>query len=68
MRWMQYFVVTSYGQVHRDNRCVYNAHVFFYVGCSDCVGVTGISELYTAIEHRGKVNQFVVMRKRLLLL
>ena len=23
----------------RDNRCMYMAHVSFYVGCSDCVGV-----------------------------
>ena len=25
----------------RDNRCMYMAHVCFYVGCSDCVGVCG---------------------------
>ena len=25
----------------RDNRCVYMAHVCFYVCCSDCVGVCG---------------------------
>ena len=24
-----------------DNRCVYMAHVCFYVCCSDCVGVCG---------------------------
>ena len=24
-----------------DNRCMYMAHVCFYVGCSDCVGVCG---------------------------
>ena len=23
----------------RDNRCMYRAHVGFYVCCSDCVGV-----------------------------
>ena len=27
--------------VPRDNRCVYMAHVCFYVCCSDCVGVCG---------------------------
>ena len=27
--------------MHRDNRCVYMAHVCFYVRCSDCVGVGG---------------------------
>ena len=25
----------------RDNRCMYIAHVCFYVSCSDCVGVCG---------------------------
>ena len=25
----------------RDNRCMYMAHVCFYVRCSDCVGVCG---------------------------
>ena len=25
----------------RDNRCMYMAHVCFYVCCSDCVGVCG---------------------------
>ena len=25
--------------MHRDNRCMYMAHVCFYVCCSDCVGV-----------------------------
>ena len=25
----------------RDNRCMYMAHVCFYVSCSDCVGVCG---------------------------
>ena len=25
----------------RDNRCIYLAHVCFYVYCSDCVGVCG---------------------------
>ena len=27
--------------LHRDNRCMYMAHVCFYVCCSDCVGVCG---------------------------
>ena len=25
----------------RDNRCMYMAHVCFYICCSDCVGVCG---------------------------
>ena len=25
----------------RDNRCMYMAHVCFYVCCGDCVGVCG---------------------------
>ena len=25
----------------RDNRCMYMAHVYFYVCCCDCVGVCG---------------------------
>ena len=25
--------------MHRDNRCMYMAHVCFYICCSDCVGV-----------------------------
>ena len=31
----------SCGYMHRDNRCMYMAHVCFYVCCSDCVGVCG---------------------------
>ena len=27
--------------VHRDNRCMYMAHVCFYVCCSECVVVCG---------------------------
>ena len=27
--------------MHRDNRCIYMAHVCFYVCCSDCLGVCG---------------------------
>ena len=27
--------------IPRDNRCMYMAHVCFYVCCSDCVGVCG---------------------------
>ena len=29
------------GMLPRDNRCMYMAHVCFYVCCSDCVGVCG---------------------------
>ena len=35
----QYFVIASCGQMTRDNRCMYMAHVCFYVCSSDCVGV-----------------------------
>ena len=28
-------------QIPRDNRCMYMAHVCFYICCSDCVGVCG---------------------------
>ena len=27
--------------MHRDNICMYIAHVCYYVCCSDCVGVCG---------------------------
>ena len=27
--------------MHRDNRCMYMAHVCLHVCCSDCVGVCG---------------------------
>ena len=30
----------------RENRCMYMAHVSFYVCCSDCVGVCGNVCLY----------------------
>ena len=35
------FVIASCGKMPRDNRCMYMAHVCFYVCCSDCVGVCG---------------------------
>ena len=34
-------MIASCGYIPRDNRCVYMAHVCFYVCCSDCVGVCG---------------------------
>ena len=37
----QYFVITSSGYMSRDNRCMYMAYVYFYVCCSDCMGVCG---------------------------
>ena len=40
-RCAQYFVIASFGYMHRDNRCVYMAHVCFYVCSCDCVGVCG---------------------------
>ena len=40
-RCVQYFVIASCGWMPRDNRCMYMAHVCFYVCCSDCVGVCG---------------------------
>ena len=33
----------------RDNRCMYKAHVCFYVCCSDCVGVCGNVCCVTAV-------------------
>ena len=38
-----YFVIVSCGQMHRDHRCMYMAHVCFYVRCSDCVNVCCIA-------------------------
>ena len=38
---MQYFIIASCAYVTRCNKCVYMAHVCFYVCCSDCVGVCG---------------------------
>ena len=32
-RCAQYFVIASCGQMPRDNRCMYMAHVCFYVCC-----------------------------------
>ena len=32
-RCAQYFVVASCGKMPRDNRCMYMAHVCFYVCC-----------------------------------
>ena len=40
-RCAQYFVIDSCGKIPRDNRCMYMAHVCFYVCCSDYVGVCG---------------------------
>ena len=37
----QYFVIALCGLMHRDNRCMYMAHVVFYVCCSDFVGICG---------------------------
>ena len=36
-----FFVIACCGYMPRDNRCMYMAHVCFYVCCSDCVGVCG---------------------------
>ena len=43
VRWRcaHYFVIASCGLMHRDNRCMYMAHVCFYVCCSDYVWVCG---------------------------
>ena len=35
------FVIASCGKMPKDNRCMYMAHVYFYVCCSDCEGVCG---------------------------
>ena len=40
-RCAQNFVIASCAEMPRDNRCMYMAHVCFYVCCSDCVGVCG---------------------------
>ena len=40
-RCAQYFVIASCGQMPRDNRCMYIAHVCSCVCCSDYVGVCG---------------------------
>ena len=40
-RCTQYFVIAFCGKMPRDNRCMYMAHVCFYVCCSDWVGVCG---------------------------
>ena len=37
-----YFVIAPSGYMPRDNRCMYMAHVRFYVCCSDCVGSMGM--------------------------
>ena len=41
LRCVQYFLISSCGKMPRDNRCMYMAHVCFYVCCSDCVEVCG---------------------------
>ena len=33
------FLLPIVARYLRDNRCVYMAHVCFYVCCSDCVGL-----------------------------
>ena len=40
-RCAQYSVIASCGYMPRDNRCMYMAHICFYVCCTDCVGVCG---------------------------
>ena len=47
----QYFVIVSYSKVLRDNACMYDAHVCFYVCCcgsaevcGDVCGISGIVE------------------------
>ena len=37
----QHFVISSCGKMPSENRCVYMAHVCFYVCCNDCMGVCG---------------------------
>ena len=34
----QYFVIVSCGKMSRSNRCMYMAHVCFYICCNDYVG------------------------------
>ena len=35
---LQHFIIASCGKMPRDKRCMYMAHVCFYVCCSDCGG------------------------------
>ena len=44
-RCAQYFVIASGGYMPRDNRCMYMAHVCFYVCCSDCVNVCCVAAI-----------------------
>ena len=39
-------VIASCGYMPRDNRCMYMAHVCFYVCCSDCVRSVGMFDVY----------------------
>ena len=40
-KFAQYFDIAYSVYVPRGNRCVYMAHICYYVSCSDCVGVCG---------------------------
>ena len=40
-RCAQYCVIASCDSIFRENRCMYIAHVCFYVWCNNCVGVCG---------------------------
>ena len=40
------FLLPLVTMMPRDNRCVYMAHVCFYVFCGDCVGVCGNMEMF----------------------
>ena len=45
----QCFAIAACGYMPGDNRCMYMAHVCFYVCCSDCVGVCGNMCCVTAV-------------------
>ena len=45
----------------RDNRCMYMAHVCFYVCCSDCVGVCGnVCCVATVVKNSGFLKPWSV--------
>ena len=60
-RCAQYFVIASCGYMPRDNRCMYMAHVCFYVCCSDCMGVCGnVCCVASVVENSGFLSLVVL--------
>ena len=50
---MQYFVIVSCGSMPRDNRCMYMAHVCFYVCCIECRVCGNVCCVATAVNDSG---------------